>query len=287
MDLSIIIPNYNTCDLLDRCLRSIDQSLKQSKLTYEIIVIDNASDEGSKALLNSKYPRIIKVFNKTNLGYGTANNQGIKAAHGKSILLLNTDIKVLGGSIESLYEFSKKYPDAFIGGKLYNEDDTPQASCGPRYGLLVVFLMLFCKGDSIGLTRYSPAQVKRVGWVSGACLIGRKNSFTHVGLFDEGIFMYMEEIEFLHRAGVAGHDVLFFPEAHFVHTGAASSGSRRTPVLNIYKGLIYYYHKHMSPVSQFILNILLRTKALAAMTLGRMIGRRDLYITYEEAYRLV
>lgn len=287
MDLSIIIPNYNTSDLLDRCLRSIYQSLKETSLLYEIIVIDNASDDGSKALLNSKYPRVIKVFNKSNLGYGTANNQGIKAAHGKSILLLNTDIQVLGRSIESLYEFSNKHPHDFIGGKLYNEDNTTQASCGPGYGLFVVFLMLFCKGDLLGLTRYSPVQVKRVGWVSGACLIGRKNSFTDVGLFDEGIFMYMEEIEFLHRAIAAGHTVLFYPDAHFVHKGAASSGSRRTPVLNIYTGLIYYYQKHRSPLSQILLNILLKSKALAAMTLGRMIGRRDLYLTYEEAYRLV
>lgn len=287
MDLSIIIPNYNTRRLLDRCLRSIYQSLKGGKLSFEIIVVDNASNDDSKHLLNTKYNRVIKVFNKTNFGYGKANNQGISRAKGKYVLLLNSDIEVKIGAIEALYRFLVANPRSFAGGRLLNEDGSRQPSCGPMYTLPVIFLMLFGKGDSLGITRSSPEEIKKVDWVSGACLIGQRNSFVDIGLFDEDIFMYMEEVDFFYRAKQKGYSVLFYPGASFVHTGAASSANRKTPVVNIYRGLLYFYHKHKDPFSLLILQVLLTLKALAAITVGRMIGKKDLFITYEQALKMV
>lgn len=287
MDLSIIIPNYNASRLLDRCLRSIFESLKGSKLLFEVIVVDNASRDGSQELLNNKYPRVQTVFNKENLGYGKANNQGVKKARGKYVLLLNSDINVANGAIEELAHFMEGNPTSFVGAKLFNEDGTPQASCGPMYTLPVVFTMLFCKGDSLGITRYSPDEVKLVDWVSGACLMGAKQAFLDVGLFDEGIFMYMEEIDLLYRAKQKGYTILFYPNARFNHTGAASSANRKTPVVNIYRGLLYFYRKHNGLLSCLVLQALLALKALAAVTIGRMIGRKDLSATYEEALRMV
>ncbi len=287
MDLSIIIPSYGTRGLLDRCLRSIYDSLKVSKLSFEIIVVDNASDDGSVELLKKKYPRVQTIFNKDNLGYGKANNQGIKKAKGKYVLLLNSDISVVDSGIERLWQFATMQSNAFVGGKLFNEDGTSQPSCGPMYSLPIVFLMLFTKGDRLGITRYAPQRVQSVDWVSGACLIGPKLAFVEVGLFDERIFMYMEEIEFLYRAKQKGYTVFFYPNAHFVHTGAASSGERRTPVVNIYLGLLYFYRKHRGPLALGVLRLLLVAKALAAIIIGRMIGRKDLFVTYEEALRMV
>src|SRR5574341_433021 len=156
MDLSIIIPSYNTKQLLSRCLDSIFQSLKNAHILYEVIVLDNASKDGSVELLNKKYPQVIKLFNKENLGYGKTNNQGTRIAKGEYILLLNSDIQVLDKSVEVLYRFIEKHPKSFVGGKLFNEDGTPQASCGPMYTLPVVAMMLFGKGDTLGITRYSP-----------------------------------------------------------------------------------------------------------------------------------
>lgn len=287
MDLSIIIPSFNTKQLLDRCLISIYAGLKHSSITFEIIVVDNASDDGTKELLKSKYTRVINIFNKNNAGYGKANNQGIVKAKGEYIILLNSDIQAVGRAIEHLLTFAKLHRQSFVGGKLLNEDSTPQASCGPMYTLPVVFLMLFAKGDALGITRSSPLKEKPVGWVSGACLLGSKKAFLATGLFDEGIFMYMEDIEFLYRAGEKGYTTLFCPGASFVHTGAASSGNRRTPVLNIYQGLTYFYTKHRSGWELSVLRIFLIGKALAGMLVGRMIGRKDLYTLYEEAYRMV
>lgn len=287
MDLSIIILSYNTKDLLTRCLDSVFQSLINAQFSFEVIVVDNASRDGSRDILNKKYTQVIKIFNNGNVGYGRANNQGIQRAKGTYILLINSDIQVIGRSIEELYRFICAHPRSFAGGKLLNEDGSVQASCGPMVSLPVVALMLLGKGDALGITRYSPVGNKRVDWVSGACLIGEKHSFANVGLFDEGIFMYMDEIDLLYRAKQKGYAVYFVADARFVHTGAASSKGRRTPVVNIYRGLLYFYRKHRSPYAGAAVKFLLAMKALAAIVLGRMIGKRDLVTTYEEALRVV
>lgn len=287
MDLSIIIPSFNTKDLLDRCLSSIFESLKDSKTKFEVIVVDNASNDSTVELLNKKYTRVVKIFNKTNLGYGKANNIGIKKSKGDFILLLNSDIKVLESAIDSLLDFARVHPGSFAGGKLLNEDGSPQSSSGPMFTLPVVFLALFAKGDSLGITRYSPDKVQKVEWVSGSCLIGPRKVFMDIGLFDEKIFMYMEEIDLLYRAQKKGHDVFFVPQARFVHSGAASSGSRKQPVLNIYRGLLYFYQKHRSIMELRVLKSLLKVKALFAIVIGRLTGNNYLISTYEEALKLV
>lgn len=287
MDLSIIIPSFNTKSLLERCLQSIFVSLKGSEISFEVIVVDNASTDGSPSLVSKKIPQVHLLLNKQNEGYGKANNQAIKKATGRYVLLLNSDIVVQNMAIGSLYSFIQKRERVFAGGKLLNEDGSVQPSCGPFFSLPVVFIMLFAKGDYWGATRLSPEETQTVDWVSGACLMGRKSSFIDVGLFDEDIFMYMDEVEFLFRARKRGYETYVYPDARFTHTGAASSGSRKTPVLNIYRGLLYFYKKHRNPFALAILRAVLAVKALAAIAVGRMIGRPDLVRTYEEALAIL
>ncbi len=287
MDLSIIIPSFNTSALLDRCLGSIFKSLRGSKMTYEVIVIDNASTDSSVALVKKKYPRVHVVRNATNVGYGKANNQGIRMAKGSYILLLNSDIVVQSDAIEALYRFILQKESVFAGGKLLNEDGSAQSSCGPFFTLPRVFLMRFGKGDYWGATQDSHGLTSVVDWVSGACIIGKASDFHAVGLFDEDIFMYMEEIDFLYRAASRGYRTYFVASASFIHTGAGSSGSRRTPVVNIYRGLLYFYRKHRSTMEQWIVRSMLRLKALAAIIVGRMIGKPGFVSIYEEALRVL
>lgn len=147
--------------------------------------------------------------------------------------------------------------------------------------------MLFAKGDHWGATRSSPDEVQSVDWVSAACLMGRKRSYEDLGLFDENIFMYMEDIDFLFRAKKKGYTVFFQPQARFIHAGAASSGQRRTPVVNIYRGLLYFYQKHHGFMAYSTLRLMLMVKALAAIVLGRIMGKRDLSFIYEEAIGVV
>lgn len=283
MDLSIIIPSYNTKDLLERCLDSVFESTKKSTFSVETIVVDNGSTDGSIDLVKKKFPQVKIIKNESNIGYGKANNQAIKQAKGRYILLLNSDIKALGDAISWLYSFASNQPHCFAGGKLLNEDLSAQPSCGPGYNLLVVFVMLFLRGDKLRITRYSPREVTQVDWVSGACLIGAKEAFLDVGLFDEGIFMYMEEIEFLYRAQKKGYTSVFYPKARFVHTGAASSSNQKTPVINIYRGLLYFYEKHRSIIEQWALRLLLISKAFLAITVGKLTGKGTIVATYEEA----
>lgn len=283
MDLSIIIPSFNTKLLLKRCLDSIVKSLHTSSISYEILVVDNASKDGTRELLKSKYPQVKTLLNNVNTGYSKSNNQAIHKSRGAYILLLNSDTVVLKDAITGLYVFSKTHPKSFVGGTLVNENMSLQPSAGPFYTLPVVALMLFAKGDHWGMTRYCPEKTQRVDWVSGACFMGQKSSFLDAGLFDENIFMYMEDIEFLYRARKKGYLAFFFRSAEFIHTGSGSSADRRTPVVNIYRGLRYFYEKHESPRALWMLGAMLKFKALLAIQIGRIMRRKDLVQTYEEA----
>ncbi len=288
MDVSIIIVSFNTKKLLDDCVTSIVRSLKQSELTWEIVVVDNGSTDGTREMLKKKFASVKTILNGENVGFGKANNQGIKAANGEYILLLNSDTVVLNNAIGKLVSFGRQHPNAFIGPKLLNADRSPQSSCGPFFSLPVVFAALFLKGDYIGLTRWSPVKARRVDWVSGAAMLAPKKLFMQGLLFDEEIFMYMEEIDLLMRAREKGYHAYFYPRAHIVHFGAASSTNKRKgPVLNIYRGFLYLYKKHGGAFGLFALRLMLWTKAIAAWTVGVILGRRLLKETYEEAFRLV
>lgn len=287
MDLSIIIPSFNTKELLSRCLATVEKSFSGSDITYEIIIVDNASDDGTREMLKKQDKHLVAILNKTNIGYGKANNTGIREAKGTYILLLNSDIEVIDDAIPKLYGFIKEHPKTFAGGKLKNADGTPQASAGSFYSLPVVFLMLFCKGDRLGITRSSPDAITNTDWVSGACIIGKKQDFTDAGLFDEDIFMYMDEVDFLYRAGKKGYTTMFFPDARFLHIGAASSEGKKMPVINIYRGLVFFYKKHAHTWEQRTLHVLLRIKAYAAIVIGRLTGNSGLVNLYEKALAMV
>lgn len=288
MDLSIIIVSYNTKKLTEDCLNSVMRSLKTAAFTWEIIVIDNVSTDGTKEMLPKKFPEVRTVFNDENVGFGRANNQGIRMAQGSYIFLLNSDTVVVNNAVGKLYSFARQHPHAFVGPKLLNADRTPQTSCGPFFRLPVVFAALFLHGDRLGLTRWSPNHVRKVDWVSGAALMGPKQLFMKDLLFDEKIFMYMEEIDLLMRARKKGYPTFFYPRSLIVHLGAASSTNKRKgPVVNIYRGYLYLYAKHSSWLSQRILRGMLKTKAVIAWGIGWIIGSSYLKETYAEAYQLV
>jgi GT2 family glycosyltransferase len=288
MDLSIIIVSYNTKKLTDECLASIKKSLSGSSIQYEMIVIDNVSTDGSKEMIEKKYPEVVTIWNTENVGFGRANNQGIKKAKGTYVLLINSDTIAINKSIPKLYEFAKNHPRAFVGPKLLNMDRSPQTSCGPFLTIPVVIGALFLKGDVIGLTRWSPNKLKYVDWVSGACMIAQKKVFMEDLLFDENIFMYMEEIDLLMRARKKGYRTLFYPGSQIVHLGGGSSTNKRSgPVINIYKGMVFVYKKHYSKFALFLLRLLLKKKALISMAIGLVTGSEYLKKTYAEAYKLV
>jgi len=287
-EVSIIIVSYNTKQLLDDCLASVKKSIKITKTIAEIIVVDNVSVDGTCEMVKKKYPEVHLIVNRENVGFGKGNNQGIRTARGEYIILLNSDTIVQGGAIGRLVEFSKTHQKNFVGPKLYNLDGSPQTSGGPFFTLPVVFAALFLRGDRNGMTRCSPDETRFIDWVSGACIIAPKNLFLDGLLFDEGIFMYMEEIDLLMRARKKGYRTMFYHEAHITHLGSGSSTNKRKgPVLNIYRGFLYLYKKHYNRYSVDILRFLLQLKALAAIAIGVVTRNSELKSIYAEAYTLV
>ncbi|MCX7955852.1 MAG: glycosyltransferase family 2 protein [Patescibacteria group bacterium] len=292
IDLSIIIISFNTKNITKNCLESINRSLFKSKIKYEIIVIDNNSFDGSKKMLEeyskNKKNHIIYIQTNQNLGFGKGNNLGVKNAKGKYILFLNSDTIILNRSIEKLFYFYQKNETKihFLGPKLLNKDLTPQPSAAYFFTLPVVFSSLFLKGDYWGLTRFSPEKTKKVDWISGACILTKKNYFNKLKGFDEKIFMYMEEVDLLYRANKIGFNVYFYPESKIIHLASASSSGKTFPILQVYKGFLFFYKKHYSKINLLILKFLLKLKALIAIIIGKIKKNNYLINTYEEAFKI-
>ena len=292
IDLSIIIVSWNTKKITEDCLDSINRSLTNSKIKYAIIVVDNDSRDGSVDMLkNYKLPttNYKLILNKNNLGFGRGNNLGVEQANGKYILLLNTDMIVLNRAIEKLYDFyiENEKRVHFLGAKLLNRDLTPQSSVARFFTLPVVFASLLLKGDYWGLTRSSPDKFCQVDWISGACIMTTKKYYDRLGGFDKDIFMYMEEVDLLYRAKKLGLNTFFYPKSQIIHLGSASSNGKTFPILQVYKGFLFFYKKHYSKFELFILRLILKLKAIIAYLIGKIKGNRYLIETYEEAFKLV
>ena len=290
IELSIIILSYNTEALTRQTIESIYKSTKLNTDQFEIIVLDNASTDNSVNMLRelSKNHDNVKIIENTeNAGFSKGNNIAAKQAKGRYFLFLNSDIIVQEEGVDRLLSYIRTHEDAhFVGGKLLNKDGSDQASCGPFYTLPVVFGALFLRGDYWGLTRYSPHEIKRVDWVSGACILTKKQYFDEVGGFDEGIFMYMEEIDLLYRAKQKGNQTYFVPDARFIHLGSASSGGKTYPILQVYKGFLYFYKKHYSSPAVTLLKGMLQLKAHIAILLGKLTGKKYLIETYGKAQEI-
>ncbi len=280
--LSIITLSYNTKDLTLNCLQSLYKSLEQKPFDFEVIVVDNGSSDQSPEIISEKFPQVTLIKNTKNKGYGAANNQAVKQAHGELVFFLNSDTQVLDHAVEKLVSYFNSHPEIdFLGGKLLNTDKTSQASCGPFLTLPIVFLMLFARGEQLGITRYSPAMAKEVDWISGACVLCRKSDFEKLNGFDEGIFLYMEEVELFYRAKQQEMHIWFTPEAKFIHVGSGSSLEWKTPIMNLYKGLLYFYKKHESPTELFLLRFLLMTKALIGIIAGAVFFNKRIFNAYK------
>ena len=280
--VSIIILSFNTKELLRNCLESL-------KDNQEIIVVDNGSTDGSPQMVEGEFPKVKLIKNQKNLGFGAGNNQALRQAQGEYILLLNSDTLVKNNAPLKMAEFLAKHPGVgVVGCKLLNPDGGPQPSAGPFPNLWVSAIMLFAEHWLGDLVRSSFAQTKEVDWVMGAALMIRREVIKKAGLMDEGIFMYMDEVEWCYRIKKAGFKVMFYPGAEIVHlfTGSSKTG-RQDPILNIYRGLLYFYQKHYSHWQLKILKFMLKLKAREALILGWLTNNHYLKQTYAEALKIV
>lgn len=293
MKLSIIVLSFNTKNLTTKCIKSIFSNYTGSilKKEIEVILVDNASTDGSaESLSNFKFHpanggtnfKLIK--NDRNFGFAKGNNIGAKEASGEFFLFLNTDTEVKDQGFLKMVKFLQENKKVgILGGKLKNTDGSSQASAGKFYTLGNFILMLL--GAERFLLRESPRNVKRVDWVSGACMMIRRELFEKLSGFDEHFFMYIEDMELCFRARKLGFYTYFYPDLNLTHKELGSS-NREFAVNQIYKGILHFYKKHQSFWQFIIVKFLLIAKALLAVSLGFITDNVYLKNTYTKALRI-
>lgn len=272
--LSIIVVSYNTRLLLKSCLQSIlDNSTSDLKKQLEIIVVDNASTDGTIEMLKKEFPGINVIGNRENRGYAKANNQGLSVAKGEYRLLLNSDTILSPQTLEKTLECCTKNPNiGVLGCRLLNEDKSIQQSAGYLPNLLNVFLWLTFIDDLPLLNKIIRAyhlsnksfyeKSKFVGWVSGAYFLLRGNIINMAGDLDENIFMYGEEVEWCLRISQAGWKIYFYSGAQVTHLKGKSGKGEHAGIEEEFVALEYIFRKHKSYWQLLILRLLLKLGAL-------------------------
>lgn len=255
-DLSVIIVNYNTANLLQPLFASLDAA--RGDFTLQILVVDNASRDNSVDLLRNTFPQTELIQNSINVGFGRANNQVLSQARGRYLLLLNTDAFVAPDTLTKTLRFMEENPKCgVLGVKLVGRDGALQPSC--RYFPTPWNTFL----SSTGLKRFFPgtrlvddmswdhASVRECDWVPGCYYLVRREVVESVGLFDPRYFLYFEEVDHCRAVRQAGWAVLYYPFTAVMHVGgesAATDGpiaeaSRQIPAFQIESELLYY-RKH-------------------------------------------
>lgn len=265
-DLSIILVCWNNKADLGLCLRSLYGETLQS--SFEVVVVDNGSTDGSQAMLREQFPAVALIQNDHNVGLSRACNQGIKATHGRYPLLLNNDTLVNGPSLDRMVTFMDRQADAgAVGGRLLNADGSFQAGYANFSSLWEEFLIATQLGEYLwpGYPSHLDANRARVcGWLSSACLLLRREALAQVGLLDEEYFIYGDEADLQYQLHQAGWRVYYLPEVTTIHYGGRSMnrwGRRKM----VYRGKLLFYKKNYGRLRTATLQAL-----LAGLTLAKL-----------------
>ena len=264
-DASIIVVNWNTQGILRNCLKSIYG--QDSDVDFEVIVIDNASTDGSAEMVKKDFPQVILIENSENLGFAAANNQGISIAKSRYILLLNSDTVILDKAIEKTVSFADAHPEAAVTGcRVLNPDQTLQPTCFMFPSILNMLLSstylyrVFPKSRFFGreqITWWDRDDTREVDVVTGCFMLVRREAIEQVGLMDEQFFMYGEETDWCYRFKEAGWKVMFTPCAEIIHLGGQSSKKIVTEMaLQLRGSILQFINKHR-PRWEYVLACLL------------------------------
>jgi len=242
MDVSVIIVSWNVRELLKQCLRSVNSeestlnsslSTVHRSLLTEVIVVDNASSDGTVQMLRDEFPDTRVIVNSQNLGFTRANNQALAIARGRYLFLLNPDTELAPNALSAMTAYADAHPRVgIIGPKLFYGDGSLQSS-RRRFPTLAtaflestIFQQWFPRNRA--LTRYfmldtSDDETQDVDWVTGSAMFVRREMYEQVGGFDEQFFMYSEELDWCYRAKQAGWQIMYLPTAQVTHYEGKSS----------------------------------------------------------------
>ena len=285
----MIVVNWNTHDYLALCLASIvsdrgvvltDDSgaaVQPGEIRAEVIVVDNASDDGSAAMVAANFPQVHLLVNGRNLGFAAANNQAIAQARGRVLFLLNPDAYLRPGALQSLVNFLDMNPQAAaVGPNVLNPDGSWQAAvfrfpslwdlaCEAVFlSVLLPHSRLFARKEIGGFQRN---HVREVDWIQGCALAIRREVWDAVGPFDEGYWMYVEELDWCRRASQQGYRLYFTPAAQVVHYGKRATAKARSSVLPLgFRSHFRYFRKFDGPAIE------LAVRAITLLQMGLRAG---------------
>jgi len=255
--VSIVIVNWKTPELLARCLDSIrnnDHGFKE----FEIRVIDNDSGDGSVEMLEKNYPHVLLTANDDNVGFSVACNQAIPDCQGKYVLLLNPDTLVTTDAISIMADYLDANEDTgAVGPKVLNSDGTLQLACRRAFPSLkasffrLTYLSRLFPNTKLfaeyNLGHLDPDELAEVDALSGSCMMVRKDVIDRIGLLDEEIFMFGEDIDWCWRIKEFEKKIIYIPNSVIYHAHGASA--RKRPVgatINLHKGMEVFYRKHLA-----------------------------------------
>jgi len=255
MDLSIIIVSYNGREHLRKCLQSL--AAHGPSVGHEVIVVDNASQDGSAEMVAAEFPQARLLTLPKNVGFAAGANRGIKDAGGEAIVLLNPDSELKEDVFGPMLTYLRGHPDiGILAPKLRDEDGSLQLSCRRfptfsvalfnRYSLLTRLLPRNRFSARYLLTDWDHSAIAAVDWVSGACLMARRSLFEEIGPLDEGYFMYIEDVDLCQRVHRAGYKVVYFPEAAITHhIGRSSHTLPSRSIVERHRSMWHYYKKYL------------------------------------------
>jgi GT2 family glycosyltransferase len=254
MDLSVVIVNYNTRDPLRACLTSLRPEL--AGVDAEIVVVDNASTDGSVAMLSQEFAEVTVLVNATNAGFGRANNRALRQARGRDVLLLNPDTLVHPGAVRTLIDALHALPEAVaVGPRVLRPDGRLDLACRrsfPSPGVAAARLLglsrLFPRSRRLArynLTFQDPDRAGEIDAGTAAAMCFSLEPLAAVGFFDEDFFMYGEDLDLCYRLKQRGGHIYYVPSATVVHLKGMASGRQATAMLReFHRSMWLFYKKH-------------------------------------------
>lgn len=262
--ISALIVSFNTRDLL---LQSIESVLREPDI--EVVVVDNASHDGSADAVEREYPRIRLVRSETNLGMAGGTNAAACVASGQDLLLLNPDAALTRGALDYMVQLLRSQPRAAaVGPALVYPSGAPQASAFAFPGIIQVGLDLFPVPrlmDTRLNGRVRTSSPRQIDYALGACMLIRREAWERIGPLDEGYFMYLEEVDWCRRAQFQGWQIWYEPRAQVVHHGgAATSQQPEAMYTQLWRSRLRYYERFHGPLYNRLVRGLVRLGMRAA-----------------------
>ncbi|MBI2238840.1 MAG: glycosyltransferase family 2 protein [Actinobacteria bacterium] len=250
-DLAVVVVNFNAGEYLARCVGSVLATA--GGIALDVVVVDNASGDGSHRAAAAAHPGIRLIENPENRGLSAAWNQGIRATSAPFVLVLNPDAEIWAGTLEGLVKLAGDRPRAGAIGPLIRNSDGTLYRTGRKVPSIPEALGHVLLGPLLPNNRFSRAYTladwdrgteREVDWVSGSCMLLRRKALDEIGLFDERFFLYAEEVDLFKRLRDGGWTVLFTPELEVLHEGGVSTGRSRRMQIQHSRSAYLYFEKH-------------------------------------------